>query len=67
MFNYITIAQIIKLVVKDFIIENGKIVDIKNIDMDKTEIELFTSRTEMPKTKKRERMDSYWAAYKANI
>lgn len=67
LFNYITIAQIIKLVSKDFIIENGKIVDIKNIDIDKPEIELFTSKTEMSKTKKRERMDSYWTAYKANI
>lgn len=67
LFNYITIAQIIKLVSKDFIVENGKIVDIKNIDMDKSEIELFTSRTEMTKTKKRERMDSYWVSYKSTI
>lgn len=67
LFNYITIAQIIKLVAKDFIIENGKIVDIKNIDMDKSEIELFTSKTEMSKTKKRERMDSHWSAYVNSI
>lgn len=67
LYSYITIAQIIKLVAKDFVIENGKIVDIKNIDTDSLEIELFTSRTETPKTKKPERMDSYWASYMSSI
>lgn len=67
LYNYITIAQIIKLVAKDFVIENGKIVDIKNIDIDNLEIELFTSRTETPKTKKPERMDSHWTSYISSI